>query len=68
MPDAVTPFSDTLSTKGGAVTPGMKKKHGGTPPGLWPPLLGGPVSSLILPGSGSTLYDLLSVPLALLSR
>ncbi|XP_069638948.1 chromodomain-helicase-DNA-binding protein 5 isoform X4 [Haliaeetus albicilla] len=33
MPDAVTPFSDTLSTKGGAVTPGMKKKHGGTPPG-----------------------------------
>lgn len=34
MPDAVTPFSDTLSTKGGAVTPGMKKKHGGTPPGL----------------------------------
>lgn len=34
MPDAVPPFSDTLSTKGGAVTPGMKKKHGGTPPGL----------------------------------
>ncbi|XP_074748998.1 chromodomain-helicase-DNA-binding protein 5 isoform X3 [Strix uralensis] len=33
MPDAVTPFSDTLSSKGGAVTPGMKKKHGGTPPG-----------------------------------
>ncbi|XP_031412485.1 LOW QUALITY PROTEIN: chromodomain-helicase-DNA-binding protein 5, partial [Meleagris gallopavo] len=33
MPDAVTPFSDTPSTKGGAVTPGMKKKHGGTPPG-----------------------------------
>ncbi|KAM4647069.1 chromodomain-helicase-DNA-binding protein 5 isoform 7-T8 [Amazona ochrocephala] len=33
MPDAVPPFSDTLSTKGGAVTPGMKKKHGGTPPG-----------------------------------
>ncbi|XP_062449647.1 chromodomain-helicase-DNA-binding protein 5 isoform X6 [Rhea pennata] len=33
MPDAVTPFSDTLSTKGGSVTPGMKKKHGGTPPG-----------------------------------
>ncbi|XP_065593959.1 chromodomain-helicase-DNA-binding protein 5 isoform X2 [Cyrtonyx montezumae] len=33
MPDAVTPFSDTLSTKGSAVTPGMKKKHGGTPPG-----------------------------------
>uniref|UniRef100_A0A8C4V124 Chromodomain helicase DNA binding protein 5 n=1 Tax=Falco tinnunculus TaxID=100819 RepID=A0A8C4V124_FALTI len=33
MPDAVTAFSDTLSTKGGAVTPGMKKKHGGTPPG-----------------------------------
>ncbi|XP_068771771.1 chromodomain-helicase-DNA-binding protein 5 isoform X5 [Struthio camelus] len=33
MPDAVTPFSDTLSTKGGTVTPGMKKKHGGTPPG-----------------------------------
>ncbi|KAM9628862.1 chromodomain-helicase-DNA-binding protein 5 isoform 3-T3 [Morphnus guianensis] len=33
MPDAVTPFSDALSTKGGAVTPGMKKKHGGTPPG-----------------------------------
>lgn len=33
MPDAVTPFSDTLSTKGGAATPGMKKKHGGTPPG-----------------------------------
>ena len=34
MPDAVTPFSDTLSTKGGAVTPGLKKKHGGTPPGV----------------------------------
>uniref|UniRef100_A0A8C3E3U0 Chromodomain helicase DNA binding protein 5 n=1 Tax=Corvus moneduloides TaxID=1196302 RepID=A0A8C3E3U0_CORMO len=33
VPDAVTPFSDTLSTKGGAATPGMKKKHGGTPPG-----------------------------------
>ncbi|XP_027745107.1 chromodomain-helicase-DNA-binding protein 5 isoform X1 [Empidonax traillii] len=33
MPDAVTPFSDTLSTKGGSVTPSMKKKHGGTPPG-----------------------------------
>uniref|UniRef100_A0A8C3JRR9 Chromodomain helicase DNA binding protein 5 n=1 Tax=Calidris pygmaea TaxID=425635 RepID=A0A8C3JRR9_9CHAR len=33
MPDAVTPFSDSLSTKGGAATPGMKKKHGGTPPG-----------------------------------
>uniref|UniRef100_A0A8C9MGE1 Chromodomain helicase DNA binding protein 5 n=1 Tax=Serinus canaria TaxID=9135 RepID=A0A8C9MGE1_SERCA len=33
MPDAVTPFSDTLSTKGGAATPGMKKKHGSTPPG-----------------------------------
>uniref|UniRef100_A0A8C8BLB8 Chromodomain helicase DNA binding protein 5 n=1 Tax=Otus sunia TaxID=257818 RepID=A0A8C8BLB8_9STRI len=33
MPDAVTPFSDSLSSKGGAVTPGMKKKHGGTPPG-----------------------------------
>lgn len=33
MPDAVPPFSDALSTKGGAVTPGMKKKHGGTPPG-----------------------------------
>lgn len=34
MPDTVTPFSDTLSTKGGAVTPGIKKKHGGTPPGV----------------------------------
>lgn len=34
MPDAVTPFSDTLSTKGGTVTPGTKKKHGGTPPGV----------------------------------
>uniref|UniRef100_A0A674GW68 Chromodomain helicase DNA binding protein 5 n=1 Tax=Taeniopygia guttata TaxID=59729 RepID=A0A674GW68_TAEGU len=33
MPDAVTPFSDTLSTKGGAAAPGMKKKHGSTPPG-----------------------------------
>ncbi|XP_009459261.1 PREDICTED: chromodomain-helicase-DNA-binding protein 5 [Nipponia nippon] len=33
MPDAVTPFSDTMSTKGGTVTPGVKKKHGGTPPG-----------------------------------
>uniref|UniRef100_A0A8C5JFG9 Chromodomain helicase DNA binding protein 5 n=1 Tax=Junco hyemalis TaxID=40217 RepID=A0A8C5JFG9_JUNHY len=33
MPDAVTPFSDTLSAKGGAATPGMKKKHGSTPPG-----------------------------------
>ncbi|KAK2513569.1 Chd5 [Columba guinea] len=33
VPDAVTPFSDTLSTKGGAATTGMKKKHGGTPPG-----------------------------------
>uniref|UniRef100_A0A8C3QJ57 Chromodomain helicase DNA binding protein 5 n=1 Tax=Cyanoderma ruficeps TaxID=181631 RepID=A0A8C3QJ57_9PASS len=33
MPDAVAPFSDSLSTKGSAATPGMKKKHGGTPPG-----------------------------------
>ncbi|XP_025906905.1 chromodomain-helicase-DNA-binding protein 5 isoform X3 [Nothoprocta perdicaria] len=33
VPDAVTPFPDTLSAKGGAATPGMKKKHGGTPPG-----------------------------------
>ncbi|XP_054147849.1 chromodomain-helicase-DNA-binding protein 5 isoform X1 [Melozone crissalis] len=33
MPDAVTPFSDTMSAKGGAATPGMKKKHGSTPPG-----------------------------------
>ncbi|XP_051493102.1 chromodomain-helicase-DNA-binding protein 5 isoform X1 [Apus apus] len=33
VPEGVAAFSDTLSTKGGTVTPGMKKKHGGTPPG-----------------------------------
>ncbi|XP_061868815.1 chromodomain-helicase-DNA-binding protein 5 isoform X7 [Colius striatus] len=33
VPDAVAPFSDTPLTKGGSVTPGVKKKHSGTPPG-----------------------------------
>ncbi|CAM4654332.1 unnamed protein product [Lepidochelys olivacea] len=33
MPDPMTPFPEAPSSKGGAVTPSMKKKHGGTPPG-----------------------------------
>ncbi|XP_074874301.1 chromodomain-helicase-DNA-binding protein 5 [Carettochelys insculpta] len=33
MPDPVTPFPEAPSSKGGAVTPNMKKKHGSTPPG-----------------------------------
>nr|XP_032619626.1 chromodomain-helicase-DNA-binding protein 5 isoform X2 [Chelonoidis abingdonii] len=33
MPDPMTPFPEALSSKGGAVTPSMKKKHGSTPPG-----------------------------------
>uniref|UniRef100_A0A8C8SMX9 Chromodomain helicase DNA binding protein 5 n=1 Tax=Pelusios castaneus TaxID=367368 RepID=A0A8C8SMX9_9SAUR len=33
MPDTVTPFSEAPLSKGGAVTPSMKKKHGSTPPG-----------------------------------
>ncbi|XP_044852167.1 chromodomain-helicase-DNA-binding protein 5 isoform X3 [Mauremys mutica] len=33
MPDPMTPFPEAPSSKGGAVTPSMKKKHGSTPPG-----------------------------------
>ncbi|XP_067423181.1 chromodomain-helicase-DNA-binding protein 5 isoform X3 [Emydura macquarii macquarii] len=33
LPDTVTPFPEAPSSKGGAVTPSMKKKHGSTPPG-----------------------------------
>uniref|UniRef100_A0ABM5EL19 Chromodomain-helicase-DNA-binding protein 5 isoform X1 n=1 Tax=Pogona vitticeps TaxID=103695 RepID=A0ABM5EL19_9SAUR len=33
MPEAMTPFTEAPACKGGAVTPGVKKKHGGTPPG-----------------------------------
>ncbi|XP_030393360.1 chromodomain-helicase-DNA-binding protein 5 isoform X2 [Gopherus evgoodei] len=33
MPDPMTPFPEAPSSKGGAITPSMKKKHGSTPPG-----------------------------------
>uniref|UniRef100_A0A8C3SBE4 Chromodomain helicase DNA binding protein 5 n=1 Tax=Chelydra serpentina TaxID=8475 RepID=A0A8C3SBE4_CHESE len=33
LPDPITPFPEAPSSKGGAVTPSMKKKHGSTPPG-----------------------------------
>ncbi|XP_075762428.1 chromodomain-helicase-DNA-binding protein 5 isoform X2 [Pelodiscus sinensis] len=33
LPEPVPPFPEAPSSKGGAVTPNMKKKHGSTPPG-----------------------------------
>uniref|UniRef100_A0A670J1S6 Chromodomain helicase DNA binding protein 5 n=1 Tax=Podarcis muralis TaxID=64176 RepID=A0A670J1S6_PODMU len=33
IPEAMTPFMEAPTSKGGTVTPGMKKKHGPAPPG-----------------------------------
>nr|XP_008121362.1 PREDICTED: chromodomain-helicase-DNA-binding protein 5 isoform X2 [Anolis carolinensis] len=33
LPEVVNPFAEAPVSKGGAVTPGIKKKHGGPPPG-----------------------------------
>ncbi|XP_042336062.1 chromodomain-helicase-DNA-binding protein 5 isoform X2 [Sceloporus undulatus] len=33
MPEVVSPFAEASASKGGAATPGLKKKHGGPPPG-----------------------------------
>ncbi|XP_067328902.1 chromodomain-helicase-DNA-binding protein 5 isoform X2 [Anolis sagrei] len=33
LPEVVNPFAEAPASKGGAATPGIKKKHGGPPPG-----------------------------------